>query len=101
VGLIVVASCVFATAGALMKSSQGFAANWSSVGVVVLFAAGAVLLARAVHREGLATAWVVGLGLEAAITTGLGLWLYSERLSMFQLAGVVLIVGGTAVVRLS
>ena len=99
-GLIVAASCLFATAGALMKSSDGFTLLLPSVGVVALFAAGAALLARAVHRDGLAASWVVGLGLEAAITTLLGLWLYSEQLSMYQLAGVVLVLGGTAVIRL-
>ena len=99
-GLIVTASCLFAAAGALMKASDGFTAALPSVGVVVLFGVGAALLARAVHRDGLTTSWVVGLGLEAAITTLLGMWLYSERLSLYQLAGVVLVVGGTAVIRL-
>jgi multidrug transporter EmrE-like cation transporter len=98
---VAVASVAFAVGGAFMKASNGFTRFWPSSAVLVLFVLGSVLLARAVRLEGLSTAYLLGLGLEALASVGLGLWLYGERLSPGRMAGVVLIAAGVAVVRIA
>ena len=98
---VIVASCLFASGGALMKVSDGFTHLWPSAGVIVMFSVGAFLLARALRTEGLSTVWIVGLGIEALVSVGLGMLLFSEQVSSFQIAGVVLILGGTVLTELA
>jgi multidrug transporter EmrE-like cation transporter len=98
---VIVASCLFASGGALMKVSDGFTRVWPSAGVLIVFGLGAYLFARALRTEGLSTVWIVGLGIEAAVSTVLGLWFFSEQFSSFQIAGIVLILGGTVLTELA
>ncbi len=84
-----------------MKVSDGFTQMWPSVGVNLMFGIGVFLFARALRTEGLSTVWIVGLGVEAAVSVVLGLWLFSEQFSSFQIAGVVLILGGTVLTELA
>jgi multidrug transporter EmrE-like cation transporter len=96
---IVAASVAFGLGGALMKLSEGLHRLWPLVGIGVLFVVGAYLLAVAVRREGLSVAYVLGLGMEAAIATGLGRLLFDERLTALQAVGLLLIAVGVASVR--
>lgn len=98
---IILASCLFAAGGAFMKLSEGFTRLGPSTAVAVLFLCGAAVLARAMRVAGLATATIVGLGVEAIAAVALGMWLFSERLSNFQMAGLALLIGGTTLVRLT
>ena len=98
---VIVASCLFASGGALMKVSDGVTRVWPSAGVVAMFCLGAFLVARALRTQGLSTVWVVGLGIEALVSVLLGLVLFSEHFSNFQIAGVVLILGGTVLTELA
>ncbi len=97
--LILTASVAFAVGGALMKISDGFSAPLASAGVIVMFVVGAVLLTLAVKRQGLSSAYVLGLGAEALIATAIGRYLYGEHLTPLQAAGALLIVAGTASLR--
>jgi multidrug transporter EmrE-like cation transporter len=100
-GAVVLASCMFASGGALMKVSDGFHRLWPSLATVALFVAGAYLFATALRSEALATVWLIGLGIEAVVSIVLGLLLFSEQLSSFQIAGMALIVGGTLLTELA
>jgi multidrug transporter EmrE-like cation transporter len=71
-----------------------------SVAVAALFVGGAVLLARAIQTDQLATIYVVGLGLEAIITVGLGVAVFGEHLTVPHTAGLILIGVGVATIRL-
>jgi multidrug transporter EmrE-like cation transporter len=99
-GTVLLASIAFAAGGALMKLSDGFARLWPSVAVAALFVGGAVLLARAIQTDQLATIYVVGLGLEAIITVGLGVAVFGEHLTVPHTAGLILIGVGVATIRL-
>ncbi|MGH9134555.1 MAG: DMT family transporter, partial [Ilumatobacteraceae bacterium] len=101
VAAVIVASCLFASGGALMKASDGFTRVWPSSAVVVLFVVGAYLFAMALRTNGLGAVWVVGLGIEAVVSIVLGLVLFSEQFSSFQIAGLVLILGGTVLTELA
>jgi multidrug transporter EmrE-like cation transporter len=98
---VIVASCLFASGGALMKVSNGFTRMWPGAGVIVLFCLGAFLVARVLRSEGLSTAWIVGLGIEAVVSVMLGMVLFSEQFANFQIAGMVLVLGGTVLTVLT
>lgn len=100
-GTLVLASLAFGAGGAFMKPSQGFTRVGASAAVTVCFLVGAVLLTRAVERGGLATTYVVGLGLEALVTVGVGLALLGERLTPVRALGILLVLAGLVTVHAS
>lgn len=96
---IIAASVAFSVGGALMKSSDGFNRLAPSLLVGVLFVIGAALMARAVRSDGLSTAFVMGLGVEAVVSVGIGAALLGERMHVSQWTGIALILVGVGVVR--
>ena len=97
---VTLASLAFAVGGAVMKPSHGFSRLWPSLAVAALFLTRAVLLARAVQTNQLATTYLIGLGIEAANTIALGLILFGEHLSVFRLGGLILIAAGITTIPL-
>jgi multidrug transporter EmrE-like cation transporter len=96
---LILASVAFSAGGAFMKPSGGFTRPGPSLAVVACFVLGAVLLTRAVSRGNLSTTYVLGLGLEALVSVGVGLLLLGERLTIVQTAGIACILVGLVVVR--
>jgi small multidrug resistance pump len=82
-----------------MRLSEGFTRLWPSVIVATCFVVGAGFLAKAVNRGGLSTTYVIGLGLEALISVGIGLALLGERLTVAQTAGIAIILVGLATLK--
>jgi small multidrug resistance pump len=97
---LLLASLAFGAGSAFLKPSRGFTCLGPSLAVVVCFLIGAILLARAVRGHGLGSTYVVGLGLEAVVSFGIGLLVLGERLSLVQGAGVLLILSGVGALRL-
>ena len=98
---VILASLAFAVGGAFMKLSDGFTRPWPSAAVAVLFLVGARRCsASRSGREGLSTAYTIGLGIEAVVSIALGRWMFGERLTGPQLVGVLLILAGVVSVRL-
>ncbi len=91
---IIIGALAFSVGGAFMGDSAGFTRLWPSVIVAVCFVIGSGFLARAVHRGGLSTTYVIGLGFEAVITVAIGLALFGERLSAAQIVGILIILVG-------
>lgn len=91
---IIFGSLAFSIGGAFMGISNGFTRFWPSAAIAVCFVIGAVFLARAVNRGGLSTTFVVGLGIEAVLSVGIGLALLGERLTAVQTAGIAIILVG-------
>lgn len=56
VAWVIAGSAAFGVGGVFMKSSDGFTRVWPSMALVVLFIAGAVMLALAVRSQGLSVA---------------------------------------------
>jgi small multidrug resistance pump len=96
---VLIASVAFGLGGALMPASDGFTKPLPSAGVLVLFAVGAILLARATRSEGLSQVYVMGLGLEAVFTLAIALMVFREQVSPTQVIGIATILGGVAVLR--
>jgi small multidrug resistance pump len=93
---IIIGSLAFSIGGAFMGLSDGFTRFWPSVAIAVCFVVGAAFLARAVNHGGLSTTFVVGLGVEAVISVGIGLALLGERLTGAQTVGIAIILIGLA-----
>lgn len=91
---IIIGALAFSVGGAFMGDSAGFTRLWPSLIVAACFVIGSGFLARAVHRGGLSTTYVIGLGFEAVISVAIGLALFGERLSLAQIAGIVIIIAG-------
>ena len=96
---IIIGSLAFSIGGAFMRESDGFTRLWPSVIIAACFVIGAAFLARAVNRGGLSTTFVIGLGIEAVISVGIGLALLGERLTVAQTAGIAIILVGLATLK--
>jgi small multidrug resistance pump len=96
---IIIGSLAFSIGGAFMRLSDGFTKFWPSAAIAVCFVVGAAFLARAVNRGGLSTTFVIGLGIEAVISVGIGLALLGERLTGAQTAGIAIILIGLATLK--
>lgn len=96
---IIIGSLAFSIGGAFMRLSDGFTKFWPSVMIAACFVIGAGFLARAVNHGGLSTTYVVGLGIEAVISVGIGLALLGERLTAAQTAGIAIILVGLVTLK--
>jgi small multidrug resistance pump len=96
---IIMGSVAFSVGGAFMGLSAGFTRLWPSLVVATCFVIGAGFLARAVYRGGLSTTYVVGLGIEAVISVGIGLAILGERLTGGQAVGIAIILVGLATLK--
>jgi len=96
---IIMGSVAFSIGGAFMRLSDGFTRLWPSLVVASCFVIGAGFLARAVHRGGLSTTYVLGLGIEALLSVGIGLAVLGERLTPAQTTGIAIILIGLITVK--
>lgn len=96
---IIFGSLAFSVGGAFMRVSDGFTKFWPSLVVVSCFVVGSVFLTRAVNRGGLSTTFVLGLGIEAVLSVGIGLALLGERLTASQTAGIAIILVGLVTLK--
>jgi multidrug transporter EmrE-like cation transporter len=96
---IIIGSLAFSIGGAFMRLSDGFTRLWPSLIIAACFVIGAGFLAKAVNQGGLSTTYVIGLGLEAVISVGIGLALLGERLTGAQAAGIGIILIGLATLK--
>jgi multidrug transporter EmrE-like cation transporter len=96
---LILASATFSVGGAFMKPSGGLTRLWPSVVVVLSFLAGSLLLTLAVHHGALSTTYVLGLGLEALVSVGVGVVLLGERLTAPKIGGIVVIAIGLVMVN--
>jgi len=96
---LLLASAAFGVGGAFMKPASGFTRVLPSLAVLSCFLVGSVFLTVAVNRGNLSSTYVIGVGLEATLAVGFGLVVLHERLTMLQIAGVVLIICGILLLR--
>jgi multidrug transporter EmrE-like cation transporter len=68
-GLYSLAAIMYVSGGAFMKYSQGLTRALPTVGLTVLFSAGALIQARAMRHEELGTSYILVLGLEALLAS--------------------------------
>ncbi|MDY4416083.1 multidrug efflux SMR transporter [Selenomonas sp.] len=79
-----------------MKYSEGFTRLVPSVVTAVFYIASVVLLALALHKLPLGTAYAMWTGMGIVGTTVLGVMLFHETLMPMQVVCLLMIVGGIA-----
>ena len=99
--LYALAAALYVTGGVFMKHSAGLTRWLPTVALVVVFGAGALMQAWAMKREPLGSSYVVVLGLEALLAVLAGYFLFAEQMTIKMISGVVLVVLGMILLRLS
>jgi small multidrug resistance pump len=97
--LVAIAFEVIATS--LLKSTEGFTKLWPTVAVLAGYAAAFAALAWAIRQDlpvGVAYAMWSGLGTAAIVA--IGVVFLGEPVSVQKVAGVVLVIGGVALLNL-
>ena len=84
-----------------LKYTEGFTRLWPSVFTLSAMLASVVLLAIAMKTLPVGTAYAVWMGIGAAGTVILGIFLFGESTSLLRLASVALILLGVAGLKLS
>jgi small multidrug resistance pump/quaternary ammonium compound-resistance protein SugE len=92
--LILGAAATFTVGGVFMKLSEGMSRPGPTVGLYLLFAAGATLQTLALRKADLGVAYLFVLGLEAVLAFGFGWWFFAEGCSWWKVLGVAAIVAG-------
>ncbi|HET9266457.1 MAG TPA: multidrug efflux SMR transporter [Vicinamibacterales bacterium] len=99
---MLIAAALFEVGWAIgLKYTQGFTRFWPSMWTVVSMAASLALLAWAARGLPIGTAYAVWTGIGAAGTAVLGIYLFDDPLTFPRVAGVMLIIAGVVVLRVS
>ena len=101
IALYSLAASFYVVGGVFMKHSAGLTRWFPALALVIVFGAGALVQAFAMKQEALGSSYVVVLGLEALLAVVAGYFLFSEQLTLKMISGVVLVVMGIALLRLS
>ena len=84
-----------------LKYAHGFTRPLASVWTVANMVLSFVLLAQALKTLPIGTAYAVWTGISAAGTALLGIYLFDDPLTFPRVAGVMLIIAGVVVLRVS
>lgn len=95
--LAIVAEVVATTA---LKASEGFTRPWPTVTVVVGYGLAFYLLALVLRTIPMGIAYALWAGLGIVLVTVAGILLYGEKPDLPALLGIVMIIGGVAVIQL-
>lgn len=75
-----------------LKYTNGFTRLWPSVATVAMMAGSFVLLAQALKSVPIGTAYAVWVGIGAAGTTILGIWLFDDPATPARIGFIMLLV---------
>lgn len=95
------AAALYVVGGVFMKYSAGLTRWLPALALVVVFGAGALIQAWAMKQEALGSSYVVVLGLEALLAVIAGYFLFAEQMTPKTISGVVLVVLGIILLRIS
>mgnify|MGYP003576481810 FL=1 len=85
----------------LMKASDGFTRPWPTVGTIAFMIVSFGLLSMAMKTLPLGTAYAIWTGIGAVGAFLVGVMVMGEALTPMRIGGVVLIVSGLVVLKLS
>jgi len=95
------AAALYVLGGIFMKYSRGLTRLLPTIALVATFATGALIQAWAMRREQLGPSYVVVLGLEATLAVIAGHLIFGEAMTLKIFTGVILVVMGIMVLRLT
>ena len=93
---LLIASAAYATGGLFMKFSDGLSKPLPTIVFMVLFIFGAGMQARGMRAADLGIAYILVLGLEAAVTMVFSALVLGESFSRVRTAALVLVLAGVA-----
>lgn len=99
--LYALAAALYVAGAVFMKHSAGLTRWLPALALLVVFGAGALLQAWAMKHEALGSSYVVVLGLESLLAMIAGYFLFAEQVTAGMISGVVLIVLGIILLRMS
>jgi len=85
----------------LMKASDGFSKPWPTIGTIAFMIVSFGLLSMAMKTLPLGTAYAIWTGIGAVGAFIVGVMVLGEALTPMRIGGVVLIVSGLVVLKLS
>ncbi|MEH6942312.1 DMT family transporter [Bacillus sp. JJ722] len=85
----------------MLKVSNGFKRLWPSIGVVIAMGTAFYFLSIALKYLPLGTAYAIWSGLGTALTALIGVLVWKEKISAKKLVGLIFIIGGVVVMKLS
>ena len=85
----------------LMKASDGFSKPWPTIGTIAFMIVSFGLLSMAMKTLPLGTAYAIWTGIGAVGAFIVGVMVLGEALTPLRIGGVVLIVSGLVVLKLS
>lgn len=85
----------------MLKVSNGFKRLWPSIGVIIAMGMAFYCLSIALKYLPLGTAYAIWSGLGTALTASIGVLVWKEKISAKKLVGLILIIGGVVLMKLS
>lgn len=85
----------------MLKASQGFKKLIPSIGVVIGMSLAFYCLSLALKSIPLGTAYAIWSGVGTALTALIGAVIYKENFNFKKLLGLVLIIGGVIILKIS
>ncbi|MFJ7935803.1 DMT family transporter [Sporosarcina sp. NPDC096371] len=85
----------------MLKVSNGFKKLFPTIGVVIGMGIAFYCLSLALKTIPLGTAYAIWSGVGTALTAIVGVLVYKERFNLKKFVGLVLIIGGVIVLKLS
>src|SRR5690242_20383950 len=92
-------SAAYTVAAVAMKYSNGFKVFSPALAGFILFNVGAFIQTWLLAKEQLSRGYIYILGLEAILSTGLGLFIFDEPLSALKTFGIGLVISGIALIN--
>lgn len=85
----------------MLKVSNGFKKILPSIGVVLGMGSAFYCLSLALSTIPLGTAYAIWSGVGTALTALIGVIIYKEKFNLKKLLGLILIIGGVVIMKLS
>jgi multidrug resistance protein EbrA len=85
----------------MLKVSNGFKKLFPSIGVIIGMGIAFYCLSLSLNTIPLGTAYAIWSGIGTALTALVGVIVYKERFNLKKFLGLVLIIGGVVVLKLS
>ncbi|HDT6579606.1 multidrug efflux SMR transporter [Bacillus mycoides] len=99
--LLTVAILAEVFGSSMLKVSQGFKKLWPSIGVLVGMGTAFYCLSITLKYIPLGTAYAIWSGAGTALTAFIGVVVWKEKFNFKKFLGLVLIIGGVIVLKLS
>ncbi len=97
--LLIIAICPEVFGSSMWKLREGFKKILPTIGVIVGYAIAFYMLSLTLQLLPLGLAYAIWAGVGTALTALVGITLYKEGINLRKMAGILLIIGGVALLN--